>query len=122
MKLFDAKPNAIPTFGLRIKQLLTASNITFDDIMETPSYFILPPWYIKPPTILFDLVHLKKNHTDALVYKQHFLEIKNNYSDFIHVYTDGSRDGNAVASATVFPSEIISKSLPDSASIFSAEV
>ena len=59
MKLFDARPSAIPTFGLRIKQFLTASNIEFSDILETPSYFILPPWCIKPPKIVLDLVHLK---------------------------------------------------------------
>ena len=60
MKLFDARPSAIPTFGLRIKQFVTASNIEFSDILETPSYFILPPWCIKPPKIVLDLVHLKK--------------------------------------------------------------
>ena len=54
MKLFDARPNAIRTFGLRIKQLLTASNIDFSDILETPSYFILPPWCIKSPKIVLD--------------------------------------------------------------------
>ena len=43
MKLFDARPNAIRTFGLRIKQFLTASNIELSDILETPSYFISPP-------------------------------------------------------------------------------
>ena len=60
MKLFDARPSAIPTFSLRIKQFLTASNIELSDILETPSYFTLPPWCIKPPKILLDLVHLKK--------------------------------------------------------------
>ena len=60
MKLFDTRPSAIPTFGIRIKQFLTASNIDISDILETPSYFILPPWYIKPPNIVLDLVHLKK--------------------------------------------------------------
>ena len=60
MKLFDARPSAISTFGLRIKQFLTASNIDFSDILETPSYVTLLPWYIKPPKILLDLVHLKK--------------------------------------------------------------
>ena len=43
MKLFDARSSAIRTFGLRIKQFLTASNIDFSDILESPSYFILPP-------------------------------------------------------------------------------
>ena len=39
MKLFDARPSAIPTFGLRIKQFLTASNIYFSDILETCAGF-----------------------------------------------------------------------------------
>ena len=39
MKLFDARPSAIRTFGLRIKQFLTAFNIEFSDILETPLYF-----------------------------------------------------------------------------------
>ena len=68
IKLFDVKPNAIHTFDLCIKQFLTASNIYFSDILETPSYFVLPPWCIKPPKIVLDLVHLKKDCTDASVY------------------------------------------------------
>ena len=45
------------------------------------------------------------------------------YRDYIPVYTDGSRDGNAVACATVFPSNtVISMRLPDSASVFTAGV
>ena len=36
MKLSDARPNAI-----RIKQFLTASNIDFSDVLETPSYFLV---------------------------------------------------------------------------------
>ena len=51
------------------------------------------------------------------------MEIGDRYLDYIPVYTDGSRDGNAVACATVFPSNtIISMRLPDSASVFTAEV
>ena len=89
MKLFDARPNAICTFGLRIKQFLTASNIDFSDILETPSYFVLPPWCIKPAKIVLDLVHLKKDRTDACVYQQLFMEIQGRYRDHIPVYTDG---------------------------------
>ena len=58
MKLFDERQNAIRTFGFRIKQFLTASNIDVSDILETPSYFVLPPWCIKPPKLVLDLVHL----------------------------------------------------------------
>ena len=49
------------------------------------------------------------------------MEIRDRYRDYIPVYTDGSRDGNAVACATVFPSNtVISMRLPDS--VFIAEV
>ena len=123
MKLFDARPNAIRTFGLRIKQFLTASNIELSDILETPSYFSSPPWCIKSPKIVLELVHLKKDRTDASIYQQLFMEIRVRYRDHIPVYTDGSRDGNAVACATVFPSNtVISMRLPDSAFVFTAEV
>ena len=101
MKLFDARPNAIQTFGLYSKQVLTASNIDFSDILQTPSYFVLPPWCIKTPKIVLDLVHLKKDRTDASAYQQLFMEIRDRYRDYILVYTDWSRDGNSVACATV---------------------
>ena len=51
------------------------------------------------------------------------MEIQDRYRDHIPVYTDGSRDGNYVASATAFPSDtVISMRLTYSASIFTAEV
>ena len=89
MKLFDVRPNAIRTFGHRIKQFLIASNIELSDILETP-YFIVPPWCIKHPKIVLDLVHLKKDQTDASIYQQLFMEIRDRYRDDIPVYTDGS--------------------------------
>ena len=38
---FDARSNTIRTLELRIKQVLTASNLDFSGILETPSYFVL---------------------------------------------------------------------------------
>ena len=90
---------------------MSSSNISFDRILKTSQYFAIPPWYIKPPDNVFELVHLKEDPTNALVYRQHFLEIKNEFSDFIQIYTDGSQDGGAETSATVFQSETISKRL-----------
>ena len=107
LKLFDARP----------------SNIELSDILETPSYFIVTPWCIKPPKIVLDLVHLKKDRTDESIYQQLFMEIRDRFRDYIPVFTDGSRDENAVACATVFPSStVISMRLPDSASVFTAEI
>ena len=102
MKWFDARPNAIHTFGLCIKQFLTASNIDFSNIWETPSYFLLPHWCMKPLNTVLDLVHLKKGCINASVYQQLFMEIQDRYRDYIPVYTDGSQDGDSVACATMF--------------------
>ena len=51
------------------------------------------------------------------------MEIRDRYRDYIPVYTDGSRDGNSVACAAVFPSDTtFSMRLPDSASILTVEM
>ena len=71
--------------------------------------------------IVLDLVHLKKDRTDASIYQQLFMEIRDRYRDHIPVYTDGSRDGNSVACATVFLIKHRMR-LPDSALIFTAEI
>ena len=62
---------------------------------------------------MLDLVHLKKYRTDASIYQQLFLEIRDKYRAYISVYTYVSRDGHYVACAM---------RLPDSASIFTAEI
>ena len=66
MKLFDARPNAMCAFAL--KQFLTASNIDFSHILESPLYFVLPSWCIKLLNIVLNLMHLKKDRIDASVY------------------------------------------------------
>ena len=56
----------------------------------------------QPPKMVLDLVHLKKDRTDASIYHQMFWEIRYRYGDYIPVYTDGSRDGNYVACTKSF--------------------
>ena len=79
MKLFDARPNASSTFGLRIKQFLSASNNDFFRRLEKPSHFVLRPWYIRPAKIVLDLMHLKKDRLDASIYQKLFMEIRERY-------------------------------------------
>ena len=99
-----------------MKLFITASNINFSDILEKLLYFVLPPWYSKPPKIVMNLVHLKKDCTDASVYQQFLMKIWDRYCDYIPVYTDGLWVGLWVSHT------IISMRLPDLASIFTAEV
>ena len=46
-------------------------------------------------------MHLKKDRTEASVYKLLFMEIRNRYRDHIPVYTDGSRVGDSVVCTTI---------------------
>ena len=57
--LYEQKPKAIKSFGIRISPLLETANIKLQNIEEhfTPN---IPAWCMKPPEILFDL-HSGKN-------------------------------------------------------------
>ena len=54
---------------------------------------------MSPPKHVLDLVHLKKDRTDAYIYQKLFMEIEERYRDYIPVYT--------VTCATVVPSNTI---------------
>ena len=71
--------------------------------------------FFKLLDILCDLVYLKKDHTDASVYRQLFLEIKNT---FVILFRFTLR---AHKMATVFPSDTITNWFNDSASIFTSK-
>ena len=66
------------------------------------------------------LAHLDNKYMKLFDARPSAIRIKQILTDSnIPVYTDGSRDGNSVACATVFPSDTeLSMRLPDSASIF----
>ena len=81
----------------------------FSENLETPSYFVLAP------IILPNLIHLKKDRTDAFIYQQLFMDIRDRYHDYIPVYIDGLRDGSSMVFAS--PETVISMRLPDSAFI-----
>ena len=114
-KLSTHDANAFRTFGLCIKQFLIASNIDFSDIFGNTFVFCATTMVYQTTEDLLDLMHLKKGRTAPSVYQQHFMALRDRY-------TDGSRVGNYVACATVFPPDTVtSMRLPTTAFIFTAE-
>lgn len=84
-----------------------------------------PIWKIKPPiidTLLTELI--KKDETNPHISKTLSLEIINNYTGDIHIYTDGSKTENAVACAAyiINYTKTIQKRLHSNSSIFIAEL
>ena len=119
--LFDRKPNAIPTFGIRIKHHLSNMNFSLGQINRVcvPQE---PPWTLKMPHVILDLCNNRKAETSPDIFKSKFLEVKSRYRDHSQIYTDGSKDNNRVAAAAVMKDIIYLSRLLDKASIYSAEL
>ena len=56
----------------------------------------------------FELTQHKKSETIPLLIQQHFAEIRSVTSEYSAIYTDGSNDGDRVASAAVFGQQVYS--------------
>jgi len=46
--LFEARPNTIPTLGIRLNQPVVDSEIDLNSIAINSTHYI-PPWVLKPP-------------------------------------------------------------------------
>ena len=120
-ELFDRKPRSIKPIGMRLKEHI--DNVGFDpEDIEQFAYSRVPPWKYIMPNTCFDLSRYKKSETDPIVFRTHFIALVEHLDDHVHIYTDGSKDGDRTACAVVTPSFEFSKRLPDRSSIFSAEL
>ncbi len=81
-----------------------------------------PPWQLEQPKVIFDLSQHTKATTDPSIFKSLFLEVKDRYSTYTPLFTDGSKDGDRVAAAASVPEGDLQSRLPDKSSIFSAEL
>ena len=63
--LYEQKPKANKSFGIRISPLLESANITQNiEKKITPN---IPAWCMKPPEILFDLHSGKKSESNPYI-------------------------------------------------------
>ena len=118
--LYDNKPNAIRSFGLRIAPLLTSANINKEQI-EIHSVSEIPSWCIRKPTIDLSLHSEKKSESNPHLLKQNFHELQSYYSDHEHIYTDGSKDEEKVGCAAAKYDDCKKMRIPDGSSVFTAE-
>ena len=62
-EIFAIRPNAIPTFGLRIKDLIDEANINIETIRQA-TIPESPPWQLESPLIIYGLKTVKKVDTN----------------------------------------------------------
>ena len=68
------------------------------------------------------LIKLSKTKTHPITFQEKFLNIQNNFSDYHHIYTDGSKQGMKVGCATTFQNQELLKGFPNESSLYNAEV
>ena len=81
-----------------------------------------PPWKLIVPTVCFDLCKYKKSEADPSLYCLHYSKLLESITDYTHIFTDGSKDGDKTAEAFICQSFKFLKLLPGKASIFTAEL
>ena len=118
---YEANERVIKPLGLRIERHL--DGVGFHTHVIAP-YTVMktPPWKLIVPTVCIDLCKYKKSDTDPTLYRLHYSELLESFTDYTHIFTDGSKDGDKTAAAFICQSFEFSKRLPDKASIFTAEL
>ena len=118
---FIEKEKLIPPFSLRCEADMNCLQVDLEDVAH---YKIsdVPLWTSKCPTYNYYLASEKKATTDPRIFKNKFLEVKEKYYTHEEIYTDGSKDGEKIASAAVLDGELYQFRLPNNSSIFSAEL
>jgi len=80
-----------------------------------------PPWLNRKPIFNFELTQYKTSEANPLLIQQHFSEIRSVTSEYSAICTDGSKDGDRVASEPVFGHQVCSARVLSASSIFRAE-
>ena len=78
----------------------------------------IPPWQLQRPHVNTSLTEYKKHSTDSVVFQRHINVLRDVYSNYEDIYTDGSKDDNKVAAATVTQEFNVQTRLSDQVSIF----
>ena len=118
---FAAKPNAIPTLGIRMLEALEKSDTNVGCIVER-TLPTTPPWLLQTPHFNYTLYNIgTKSTTPPDLYLSSYNELLASYPGYEKIFTDGSKQGKTVAAAAVTREKALVKRLPDHASIFSAE-
>jgi ribonuclease HI len=118
---FSSRETAIPSFGLRVRVILRDLDLD-PDVLSQGGIPGFPPWLYTPPVVDLSLTQYRKNSTSPVVFLQYFLELRERYTNYIAIYTDGSKAEERVASAAIAEDYFFVRRLPNNSSIYSAEL
>ncbi|GFW32814.1 putative RNA-directed DNA polymerase from transposon X-element [Trichonephila clavipes] len=120
-RLYEARSFHIKPFSKRAKAVLNDAHLNNINIQEN-NILAFPPWDIQIFNYHNPFSGYDKAGTTAVIYQQLFSFHRSKYSRYIPVYTDGSKTAGHVGCGVVFNNTILSFSLHNSMSVFSAEL
>jgi len=100
---------------------LQAVGFKMSDVI-TSSILSTPPWLLTRPGVIFTLQCSDKSNTSPEIFKHRFYELCHEFKNYYRIFTDGSKEGNRVAAAVVHRDNTKCVRLPDTASIFRAQL
>lgn len=106
---------------MSVSTLATDLGISFADVQKTSFADLIPPWDLCPVSVDLSFKELDKKRTPKELIIQHFLYLQNKYGA-AEFYTDASKSTDSVSCAAHGPNFSMSKTMPKSTSIYTAEV
>jgi len=121
-QLYANHPRKIKPLAFRIEQSL--SEVCPDQSAALPRLTLsgMPYWSLQHPETDTSMTKYKKDKTNNVELRHAFYDLLDHYSGYKHFYTDGSRAESAVACAGTGDNLTLQVRLPDSASIYTAEL
>jgi ribonuclease HI len=119
-RLYNHRPSSIPPFYYRVKNILAGLNFNNVDILA--NNFNYSPFIGSSFTFLNPFTTFDKASTADIVFQQVFNHHREIYSNYIPIYTDGSKCDSFVGCAYVIGNTECSYRLHPAFSIFSAEM
>ncbi|GBM83251.1 hypothetical protein AVEN_79344-1 [Araneus ventricosus] len=104
----------------RIGEILRYFEI--EDFPIVSNVDVAPPWKETQLDFIHDFLRFLKPSTSDILFQQHFYDHRQRYSDYVPIYTDGSKSDNHVASAAVFPDFTIAETLHPFFSVYTSEL
>ncbi|GFT78982.1 putative RNA-directed DNA polymerase from transposon X-element [Trichonephila clavipes] len=119
-QLYEARSFNIKPFSERAKAILNDAHLININIQEN-NILAFPPWDIQIFNYCNPFSGYDKTGTAAIIYQELFSYHHSN-SKYIPIYTDGSKTAGHVGCGVVFNNTILSFTLHNSMSVFSAEL
>jgi hypothetical protein len=98
--LFSSKPKLIPTFCLRVEELLGGMGFDFSDVALF-RFASQEPWTLELPNVQLTMHTGKKSENNPQLLRSQFYKFLGDKQDSVHIYTDGSKDNSGVAATAV---------------------